>query len=94
MNLSDVVIPISDAKAHTARMIEDVVATRRPAVITQNGRARVIVQDLRSYEETRESLALLKIIAQGRGNVRDGKVKPHGKAFADVRRQTRKRSQE
>jgi prevent-host-death family protein len=89
MKLSEVVIPVSEAKAHTARLIEDVVQNRRPAIITQNGRARVIVEDLRTYEETQESLAMLKIIAQGRRNVREGKVKSLHKAFADVRKRTR-----
>jgi prevent-host-death family protein len=91
MKLTEAVIPISEAKAHTAGLIDRVVNTRSPVVITQNGRARVVVQDLESYEETRESLAFLKIVAQGRTNVRDGKVKPLKSAFANVRRRARER---
>jgi prevent-host-death family protein len=94
MKLSETVIPISEVKAHTARMIDDVVKHRRPVVITQNGRAKVIVQDLRSYEEMQESIALLKIAAQGGGNIREGKVKPLRKAFADVRKKVRERTTE
>ncbi|MDA0323459.1 MAG: type II toxin-antitoxin system Phd/YefM family antitoxin [Verrucomicrobia bacterium] len=94
MKLSQIVIPVSEAKNNTAKMIDDVVKKRRPAVITQNGRARVIVQDLRSYEEMQESLAMLKIAALGRIDVRDGKIKPLRKAFADVRKQIRERQSE
>ena len=91
MKLSEAVVPISEAKARTAELVNQVAENRRPVVITQNGRARVVVEDLRTYEETQESLAMLKIIAQGRRNVREGNVKPLKKAFADVRRQTRVR---
>ena len=91
MKLSEVIVPVSEAKARTAKMIEDVVRNRRPAVITQNGRAKVIVEDLRTYEETHESLAMLKIVAQGRANVRAGKTKPLKRACADVRRRAQER---
>ena len=93
MKLSKTIIPISEVKANTARVIDDVVKSRSPAVITQNGRARVIVQDLRSYEEMQESIAMLKIAAQGARNIREGKTKPLRKAFADVRRQIRDREE-
>jgi prevent-host-death family protein len=85
MHLSEAVIPISEMKSHTARLVNGVAENRRPVIITQNGRARVIVEDLRTYEETQESLAMLKVLAMGRQNVQDGKFKPVSQAFADVR---------
>ena len=91
MKLSEAVIPISEAKARTAGLVRDVVSSQRPVIITQNGRAQVIVQDLRSYEAVQESLAMLKIIAQGRANVRDGRTKPLKTAFRDVRRGIREK---
>jgi prevent-host-death family protein len=91
MKLSEAVIPISEAKARTAGLVRDVVSSQRPVIITQNGRAQVIVQDLRSYEATQESLALLKIIALGRVDVRDGRTKPLKRAFRDVRRAVREK---
>lgn len=50
MKLSEAVIPISYAKAHTAEVIAGIVKEHKPIVITQKGRARVIIQDLHSYE--------------------------------------------
>lgn len=91
MRLSEAVVPISEVKAHTAGLVKDVVDHRRPVIITQNGRAQVIVQDLRSYEATQESLAMLKIVAQGRADVRDGRTKPLATAFRDVRRAVREK---
>ncbi|MBN1670264.1 MAG: type II toxin-antitoxin system Phd/YefM family antitoxin [Kiritimatiellae bacterium] len=92
MKLSEAVVPVSYAKAHTAEVIADILETHRPVVITQNGRARVIVEDLRSYEQTQESLAMLKLIAQSRESVRRGRTKPFRKAFAAVRNRAHART--
>jgi len=86
MKLSEAVIPISYAKAHTASMIDGIVKERKPVVITQNGRARVIIQDLRSYEQTQESLAMLKILSIGQSDVKAKRVKPLRRAFSDIRK--------
>lgn len=43
-------------------------------VITQNGEAKAVLQDVASFEETQESLALLKILALGNQDMAAGKV--------------------
>ena len=89
MKLSEAVIPISYAKAHTSRVIARIIQDRKPVVITQNGQARVIIQDLHSYEQTQDSLALLKILAQGQADIRNKRFKPLQESFVAVRRQAR-----
>ena len=89
MKYSENIIPISEVKAHTAQMVDHVVRERSPVIITQNGRGKVVVQDLRDYEQTQESMAMLKIIAQGRADIQEGRYKPAAKAFASVRKQVR-----
>jgi PHD/YefM family antitoxin component YafN of YafNO toxin-antitoxin module len=49
---------------------------REPLVITQNGEAKAVLQDVASYEATQETLALLKVLALGQQEVAAGKVKP------------------
>jgi len=53
---------------------------RQPMVITQNGEVKAVIQDVASYEQTQETLALLKILALGNQQVAQGRVKP----IADV----------
>ncbi len=89
MKLSESVMPISEVKAHASQMIHNISVNRKPVIITLNGRAKAIVQDLHSYEQTQESLAMLKIIALGREDVRKGRLMPLHKAFDDVRLQIR-----
>lgn len=87
MKLSETVMPISEVKARASELIDELQNSRKPVLITQNGCPKAIVQDLESFEETQESLAMLKIIAQGREALRGGKVRPMSRAFADIRTQ-------
>jgi prevent-host-death family protein len=86
MRLSENVKPISYLKAHASEAIRQIEDNHGTYVITVNGEAKVIVQDIREYEKTQESLALLKILAQSRKSMEEGKVKPVNKAFSDIRK--------
>lgn len=55
-------------------------------MITQNGVAKAVILDVASYEETQETLALLKILALGNRQVEDGKVKPVADVVDRLRR--------
>lgn len=67
--------PISYLKANAAEVLEDLRRQRQPMIITQNGEAKAVIQDVASFEETQETLALLKILALGGEQVAQGKVK-------------------
>lgn len=62
-------------------------------IITQNGEAKVVVQDIKEYEKTQESLALLKILALSSSNIKKGKVKPLDEAFQDLEKRIEKRQE-
>lgn len=76
MRYSSQVKPISYLKANAAEILTNLAEQREPMVITQNGEAKAVLQDVASYEETQETLALLKILALGNQDVAAGKVKP------------------
>ncbi|MBI4811651.1 MAG: type II toxin-antitoxin system Phd/YefM family antitoxin [Ignavibacteriales bacterium] len=75
MKLSTSVKPISYLKAHASELIRDITNTRQALVVTQNGEAKVVVQDIRTYERMQETLALLKILTRSKQNIRRGKLK-------------------
>lgn len=76
MHYSSQVKPISYLKANAAEVLLRLAERREPMVITQNGEAKAVIQDVVSYEETQELLALLKILALGSREIDEGKVKP------------------
>ena len=76
MRLSRQIKPISYLKAHAAEIVRTLGQHREPLIITQNGEAKVVIQDIESYEQTQETMALLKILALGSRQVEEGKVQP------------------
>ena len=85
MKLSQDVKPISHLKAHAAEVMRTLAKRRRPLVITLHGEAKAVLQDIASYEQTQETLALLKMLALSNKNLEEGRVRPAGEAFADIR---------
>lgn len=76
MRYSTQVKPISYLKANAAEVLANLAEQREPLVITQNGEAKAVLQDVVSYESTQETLALLKILAIGNEEVAARKLKP------------------
>ncbi|MBU1666036.1 MAG: type II toxin-antitoxin system Phd/YefM family antitoxin [Gammaproteobacteria bacterium] len=76
MRYSSQIKPISYLKAHAAQLLLQLAEQREPLVITQNGEAKAVLQDLASYEETQDTLALLKVLALGNQDIEAGKFKP------------------
>lgn len=89
MKLSNVK-PISYFKAHAAEILERLAEEQEPYVITQNGEAKAVLQDVASYEETQQAIALLKILALGRKQVEEGRVITAAEVIGKLRRRTRK----
>ncbi|WP_419764211.1 MAG: type II toxin-antitoxin system Phd/YefM family antitoxin [Arcobacter sp.] len=62
MYLSQDIKPISFLKSKTADVINEVNENKRTVIITQNGEAKAVVQDIKSYENMQNSINLLKLI--------------------------------
>ena len=85
MKMSEQVKPISYLKAHAADVVRDLSEAREPLVITQNGEAKLVVQDVDSYEKTKETMALLKILALGNRQIEEGNVVSAAEAMRSIR---------
>lgn len=85
MPCSSKVKSISYLRANAAEVLMQVCEQRRPLVITQNGEAKAVLQDIASFEETQETLALLKILALGSQDVDAGRIEPATDAVARLR---------
>jgi prevent-host-death family protein len=74
MGIEKRIKPISWLKANSAEIIRELGEGAPPLVITQNGEAKAVLQDVGSYEATQETLALLKLLALGRQEIAAGEV--------------------
>ena len=85
MKLSEQVKPISYLKAHAPEVIRGLTESREPMVITLHGEAKAVLQDIASFEQTQETLALLKVLALTSKAVDEGNVEPVADAFVRLR---------
>jgi len=85
MRYSSQIKPISYLKANAAEVLTRIAEQRVPLVITQNGEAKAVLQDVVSYEENQETLALLKLLALGNQEIAAGRVKPAASVVARLR---------
>ncbi|HMF60534.1 MAG TPA: type II toxin-antitoxin system Phd/YefM family antitoxin [Vicinamibacterales bacterium] len=76
MRYSTQVKPISFLKANSAEILRRLADDRQPLVITQNGEAKAVLQDVASYEQQQDALALLKVLALGSAQIEEGRTKP------------------
>lgn len=91
MRFSAQVKPISYLKANAAEILLSLAEKREPMVITQNGEAKAVIQDIVSFEQAQETLALLKLLALGNRDIEAGSTAPARAAIDKLRSKTAER---
>ncbi|POA20727.1 prevent-host-death protein [Pseudomonas sp. FW300-N1A1] len=86
MKLSSQIKPISYLKSHTAEIVKTITESREPLVITQNGEAKLVVMDVKSFEEQEDTMALLKLLAMGNREIEEGKFREAEDVFVELDR--------
>jgi prevent-host-death family protein len=76
MRYSTQIKPISYVKSHAAELLNRITEEREPIIITQNGEARAVLVDVHSYEEMRETVALLKLFSFAEKEIENGATIP------------------
>ena len=84
MKYSEQVKPISYLKSHAAEIVKQFEDNRGPLIITQNGEAKMVVMDIRSYETQLENMAFLKLINLGKKEIEEGKFQDVESFFAEM----------
>lgn len=92
MRYSTQIKPISYVKAHAAELLDRITEEREPIIITQNGEARAVLVDVHTYEESQETLALLKILAIGETEIEAGATYPLAEVIGELRKRRGKGS--
>jgi prevent-host-death family protein len=84
MKLSERVRPISWLKSHAAGIVRAFEEDRSPLIVTRNGEAKIVVMDIRTYEEQIETMAFLKLINMGRKDISAGKFQSVDSFYLDT----------
>ena len=89
MKLSSRIKPINYLKAHASEIVRTLGDQGEPLIITQNGEAKVVLQDIDSFEKTQKTMALLKILALDNRQIEAGQVEPAADVIARLRARKR-----
>jgi prevent-host-death family protein len=64
---------ITELKTRASQLLDEINLQKRPMIITQEGKPRAVMMDVDSYEELRNAIGLLKLVAQGQEALRAGR---------------------
>ncbi|MBL6957093.1 MAG: type II toxin-antitoxin system Phd/YefM family antitoxin [Chlorobium phaeobacteroides] len=92
MHITNDIKPITYLKAKAADLLDQINETHRPVIITQNGEPRAVLQDPKSYEDMRNALGLLKMLAIGEEDIRKGNLRSQEEVFNDLESRLKKQS--
>ena len=81
MNIVSDIKSVSYLKSKAADLLKQINKTHRPVIITQNGEPKAVIQDLKSYEDMRNAIGLLKLISQGEEEIKKGNSKTQDEVF-------------
>lgn len=86
MDTTQDVEPITTLKRDASQLIARATNRQSPIVITQNGRATAVLQDVESFERARRALLLLKMMVQGERDYEQGRTLTSKQAKARLRK--------
>jgi prevent-host-death family protein len=91
MRIEHDVRPVTYMKTKAAELLRSVEESRRPVIITQSGEPKGVLMDFASYQELRQATLLLRLLAQGEAEVRQGRTVPEERVFKPLRARLAKR---
>lgn len=84
MHLQEDIKPVTYLKTKTADVLSRIQEEQRPLIITQNGEAKAVLQDIRSYEAMKNALGMMKLLAAGEEDLKNGRVRSQEALFAEM----------
>ena len=76
MNLTEDIRSVTDLKRHARDILTQVHRTRRPVVLTVNGKADAVLMDAQSYEKHLEAANLSRLLAPAEPDVSSRRTRP------------------
>lgn len=89
MDILKDILPMTTFRNHSADVMRHLKDTKRPVVLTVNGKAAAVVQDAEAYQHLLDLAAEANAaegVRQGLADLESGETRPAGEVFAELRR--------
>jgi len=67
---------VTDLKRNTKEILSQVHRTKRPVVLTVNGKADAVLMDTRTYEKYLKAANMARLLARGEEDIATGRTRP------------------
>jgi len=84
MQIINDIKPVTYLKSRAADVLKHINETHRPMIITQNGEAKAVIQDPKSYEDMRNAISLLKLLSFAEEDIKNGNTHSEEDVFNSV----------
>ena len=86
INIIEDIRSITDLKRNTNSVLEQIHKTKRPVVLTKNGKAEAVLLDAKEYEKISQAFNLLKLLAPAEEDVSAGRYQEAADFFREFKR--------
>jgi prevent-host-death family protein len=76
INISQNIVSLSDFKNKASKMLREIQSSRRPLVITQNGKAAAVLISPSDFDLLTEQARFVEAVQRGLEDVQNGRVLP------------------
>ena len=84
MQLVNDIKPITYLKNRAADVLKHINETHRPMIITQNGEAKAVIQDPKSYEDMKNAISILKLLSFAEEDIKNENLHNEEDVFNSV----------
>jgi prevent-host-death family protein len=83
LSLVEDIKPVSELKSHTKEVFNQLHKTKRPIVITVNGKPDAVLIDVNKFEEQIKLLNLKVFLDEAENDIKNNRVRPIEDFFSD-----------
>jgi prevent-host-death family protein len=86
LSITEDIRSITDLKRKTNSILEQIHKTKRPVVLTVNGKAEAVLMDAKEYEKITNAFSLLKLLVSAEEDISDKRYKEVRAFFKEFKR--------
>jgi prevent-host-death family protein len=89
ISLTQGIRSITDLKRNTNQILKQIHDSKKPVVLTVNGKAEAVLIGAKEYDDISNALAMFKLILAAEDDIKNGRERDIGDFFKEFRRDRR-----
>ena len=86
ISITEDIRSITDLKRNTNSVLDQIHKTKRPVILTVNGKAEAVLLDAKEYEKITNAFNLLKLLAPAEEDIKEGRCSEITDFFREFKR--------